>query len=340
MKKSIIILTFIFVWCQQSWSQQDVHYSQFFNAPLIYNPGTTGVIDGDFRTYFNFRSQWASIVTSPYVSKSFSIDAPMIGESDEGSFFGIGINIHDDIAGDSQLKSTNYGLSVNYCLELDRSSYLGFGIKGGLLQRKINYNDLLWSNQFVVDHFDVTRESGETTAKDAASAIDLGSGIYYYNKINQEFRLFGGVAAEHLNAPNISFLGATERYLRKYYGHMGAEIRKKNTNLSYLPNLMLMWQGNNRYLNVGTEVKFVLNSGSRMTGYYKEIFMAGGLFYRWGDAAYVTARFKYDEFGFGASYDLNVSSLSANAGSAGAFEFMFTYQPAFTDRAKLKQMFD
>lgn len=39
---------------------QDLHFSQFFNAPLLTNPANTGFIpEGDYRIGFNIRNQWA-----------------------------------------------------------------------------------------------------------------------------------------------------------------------------------------------------------------------------------------------------------------------------------------
>lgn len=321
-------------------AQQDLHFSQFYNSPVTYNPATSGIIDGDFRVFMNYRSQWSSITTSPYKSTGVSVDAPMMGDNDEGSFFGIGINIFNDIAGESSFKSTGYNLSVNYAIEIDKQKYFAFGIKGGYLQRSIDYSGLIWQNQFVVDQFDLSRPTGETSGEDQIAAIDLGAGVFYYNKVSNDFRFFGGIAAEHLNAPDVSLIGSTEKYLRKYIGHAGAEITKKNTNMSFKPNVVVMIQGGNRYIDAGMDLKFILKGGSRMTGYYKGVSVAGGLYYRYQDAIYLTSRFNYDEFGFGFSYDLTLSELSKEAGSTGALEFMFTYQPAFTERAKFNRLFN
>ena len=38
---------------------QDLHFSQWFNAPLITNPANTGFIpDADYRLGANYRDQW------------------------------------------------------------------------------------------------------------------------------------------------------------------------------------------------------------------------------------------------------------------------------------------
>ena len=208
-------------------AQSDIHFSQFYNSPVTYNPATVGIIDGDFRAFFNYRSQWSSIMTSPYKSTGVSIDAPMLGDQESGSFFGLGINMFTDKAAESAFKSTGYNFSISYALEVNRGSYFAVGVKGGYLQRSIDYTSLVWKNQFVIDEFDLSRATGETSAADQIATIDLGAGVYYFNKLNEDFSLFGGVAVEHLNSPNVSFLGAEEDYLMKYIGHGGANITKK-----------------------------------------------------------------------------------------------------------------
>ena len=46
---------------------QDLHFSQFFNAPLTVNPANTGFIpDADYRLGAHYRNQWSSILAKPY----------------------------------------------------------------------------------------------------------------------------------------------------------------------------------------------------------------------------------------------------------------------------------
>lgn len=44
---------------------QDIHFSQYYSAPLTINPALTGGFAGDYRAGVNYRSQWVS-VTVPY----------------------------------------------------------------------------------------------------------------------------------------------------------------------------------------------------------------------------------------------------------------------------------
>ncbi|HMZ89019.1 MAG TPA: type IX secretion system membrane protein PorP/SprF, partial [Chitinophagales bacterium] len=44
---------------------QDIHFSQFFAAPILVNPANTGNFIGSARIGLNYRDQWGS-VTIPY----------------------------------------------------------------------------------------------------------------------------------------------------------------------------------------------------------------------------------------------------------------------------------
>ena len=52
---------------------QDIHFSQFYNAPLTVNPALTGRIPGSYRVVINYRNQW------PYqFDKATSFSTPAI----------------------------------------------------------------------------------------------------------------------------------------------------------------------------------------------------------------------------------------------------------------------
>ena len=53
---------------------QGMHFSQFYNAPLLLNPANTGFhTDGDMRVGMNYRSQWLTVPV-PYTTSSAFAD--------------------------------------------------------------------------------------------------------------------------------------------------------------------------------------------------------------------------------------------------------------------------
>nr|MBP6456087.1 type IX secretion system membrane protein PorP/SprF [Chitinophagaceae bacterium] len=62
MKKIIYILTFALILLQQKSNSQGLHFSQFYNAPILLNPANTGIIaNGNWRAGGNYRTQWFTI---------------------------------------------------------------------------------------------------------------------------------------------------------------------------------------------------------------------------------------------------------------------------------------
>src|SRR5688500_19725350 len=43
---------------------QDIHFSQFFEAPLLRNPSLAGIFTGDVRVQAVYRDQWNSVTTA------------------------------------------------------------------------------------------------------------------------------------------------------------------------------------------------------------------------------------------------------------------------------------
>ena len=69
---------------------QDLHFSQYFNAPLLVNPANTGFNpDYDYRFGGNYRNQWAT-VGNPYKTMSIWGDVKVLGDRFENGWLGLG----------------------------------------------------------------------------------------------------------------------------------------------------------------------------------------------------------------------------------------------------------
>src|SRR5579862_4264405 len=60
---------------------QDLHFSQFFEAPLLRNPSLAGIFTGDYRVQGVYRDQWNS-VTDGYRTGSFNAEYKMPSEAE------------------------------------------------------------------------------------------------------------------------------------------------------------------------------------------------------------------------------------------------------------------
>src|SRR5215218_9074098 len=103
---------------------QDIHFSQFFETPLLRNPALAGIFSGDLRIQAVYRTQWGS-VTVPYQTGSVNAEYKLpMGSSND--FLSIGGQVLYDKAGTVALTATHILPTVNYhkSLSEERNMYL------------------------------------------------------------------------------------------------------------------------------------------------------------------------------------------------------------------------
>jgi type IX secretion system PorP/SprF family membrane protein len=125
---------------------QDIHFSQFFETPLLRNPALAGIFGGDLRIQGVYRNQWNS-VTVPYQTGSLNAEYKLpVGRGDD--FLSIGGQILYDKAGTVALTATHILPVINYhkALSAEKNSYLSLGFMGGLVQRKLDRSKIRQEN--------------------------------------------------------------------------------------------------------------------------------------------------------------------------------------------------
>ncbi|HYC28933.1 MAG TPA: PorP/SprF family type IX secretion system membrane protein, partial [Chitinophagaceae bacterium] len=158
MKRCLLLATII---CSLELKAQDIHFSQFFEAPLLRNPSLAGIFEGDIRVQGVYRDQWNS-VTNAYRTGSFNAEYKMpIGKSDD--FFTTGVQILYDKAGTVGLTTTHLLPAINYHKSLsgEKTMYLSLGFMGGIVQKRIDYSKITTDNQYGGGGFDPGLPTGE-----------------------------------------------------------------------------------------------------------------------------------------------------------------------------------
>src|SRR5215467_6575049 len=102
MKMKIKYYLFIFlVFIQLGMNAQDVHFSQFFETPLLRNPALAGIFTGQYRLQMVYRDQWRS-VTDGYKTGSLNGECKLpIGKAND--FVTVGGQVLYDKAGTAAL---------------------------------------------------------------------------------------------------------------------------------------------------------------------------------------------------------------------------------------------
>lgn len=314
--------TLLLLWCcfltQQSFSQ-DLHFSQWFNSPLTTNPANTGFIpDADYRIGANYRNQWSSVMSVPYKTMSIWGDAQVFRDRIESGWLGIGGVILRDVAGSGRLTSTKVYGSVAYHQMLGEAHLLSAGFNIGWVNKRINFTDLKFPDQFDGKFFDANIPTNVVLDVPSVNYFDMQVGINYAYFPTDRLYFNAGVSAQHLNRARESFfsddiLAQENRISPRYTGF---------ANASYKMSDMVIVNPMAYYSTQAKASEFVLggNLQYNLSG-DGETELIGGVYYRPGDAVIPMIGFEWKNIRLVFTYDATTSSLKQYNNSRGAFEF-------------------
>lgn len=317
MKKRLLPFLLSFFWSVLLLGQ-DIHFSQFHRSYLNLNPALTGNFDGDYRFNGNFKNQWSS-VSQPYQTFSFAVDARNpLGKIPQ---LHLGLLFYTDEAGIGGLKTTSFALSSAYSFKLNRDSSLSamVGLQVGFQARSINFNLFSFDQQYNGVQYDQNLPSGENFDQSSYLNLSLNSGISF--SYNQGFRktYSAGFALFNLNSPNQSFDGSNIPLDLRINSSISADYMVSRE-IDILPTLLFSMQGTYRELILGSELRYRFNGAG-----FKQRNLYGGVFYRNQDALIISSGIDYDQWHFGASYDINISGLEVASNNRGGLELAVTY---------------
>jgi type IX secretion system PorP/SprF family membrane protein len=345
LKVSAIMVLITLSVCTQA---QDIHFSQFYMSPLNTNPALTGVMNCNTRLVGNYRNQWAGVLGSAaYNTYSVSYDQKVaVGRTD---YFGIGGSLWSDVAGSLDFGTTQGRLSFSFSKKMggyrDQSHFLVFGADAAISQRRLNQDSQaqIWGSQHDGNGGVLPNSTPfvSTTLDYDFIYADLGVGLLWFSILDKRNNFYAGLALAHINKPNVTFQtqgSVIESIGQRLTFHAGGQFEMSN-DMTLVPGIVFLKQLSQVELNFGTNVRFDVGSKNsdqswqiggwyRLANQYVEP-VSGSTesstnFFH-SDAIIFTARFDYDNFGLGFSYDLNVSDLRAASPGNGAFEFSLVY---------------
>lgn len=303
---------------------QDIHFSQFFETPLLRNPALAGIFKGDIRVQSVYRNQWNS-VTTPYQTGSLNAEFKKpVGKGDD--FITIGGQILYDKAGTIALQSTHILPALNYHKSLSgtHNSYLSLGFMGGWVQRSIDRSKVTTNSQYDGTGFNPGLSDGESFPRNSYSYLDGSVGMSFNTQIgeNPDNNIYIGAAYHHFNkATKVSFYGNPNyEMIPKWVGSVGlrmtvneysyftlyGDYSKQGTYTEALAGALYSWR-----LDDMDDPRYVLH---------------GGVLLRWKDAVIPVAKLEFKPFAFAVSYDANISQLKTASRGQGGFELSISYQ--------------
>lgn len=316
MKRLITILCLAFA-TQTTWGQ-DLHFSQFFNNPLLTNPANTGFIpDADYRLGASYRNQYSNILSDPYNTFSIYGDAQVLRNRIENGWVGLGGVILRDAAGAGKLTSTKLYASVAYHQMLGLSSLVSAGFNIGFADKRIDPTKLTFPDQFDGRFFNTNMPTSVILQSSSVNYFDMQAGMNYAYFPTENTFINAGYSIHHVNNPTETFFAddgtGSNRIHMRHIGFLNG-IFKVADNVIINPNVYYTRQ------STASELVFGLNGAYNLTERGEMQFVAG-LYYRYDDAFIPMAGFEVNNIRFLFSYDMTTSSLKNFNHMRGALEF-------------------
>jgi type IX secretion system PorP/SprF family membrane protein len=324
MKKYLFLSTVLFLifFSTPDMKGQDVNFSQWFSAPLYFNPAYTGLATG-LRGRFLFRDQWPNL---PVDFKSYYFSAD-IGDRRLPGSGGVGLVIESDNEGISFIHDLSVGLNLSVRIPIATNLISQVGIKAAVVQKRVNYDELVFTDQLSAQYGNIYQSS--FIPPDASKRVfpDFGAGgILQF--ANEQGNMNGtvGLAVDHIFQPDESFLSTgTSPLPRKFIAHAdfvisaggGSSSAYYSSNSEYdlkvNPGIIYQNQASMSALEVGLNMlKYNIYIGAWYKSTLKDIpssaiaLLAG---YRYTFAQDMSIKFMY-------SYDLQISSNLQGLGGA------------------------
>lgn len=341
-KKLLYIICTFVIGSGTVFGQSDVHFSQFYYSPIVWNPAAAGATTGDLRATATYRNQWSS-VSSPYTTISAAFDMPVQTRTMGDNFLGFGLYFNNDKAGTNGFSNLDINGSVSYSLDMgstyNRPHYIAFGLNFGLIQRSMAFDNSTWDSQWNGISFDpaMPNREGVNTGKLSKGNISVGAGALWNYTFQEKKRFYLGVAMFHINRPNMSILADTDQLYHKFAYMAGFDLGNDDQITTFRPNIMAMMQGPNFFLNAGLDVSFDLTDRTSFTNYKNHMAFGIGVYHRLMDAMIFSVNVEYSNLKVGFAYDLNISSFDVATDGKGGMEIMLVYQPQLTGPATQRQ---
>ncbi|MBX7202498.1 MAG: PorP/SprF family type IX secretion system membrane protein [Bacteroidia bacterium] len=328
-----LIKTGIMVILAGNLSAQDLHFSQFYMAPLQQNPALAGAVH-ELQAVLHYREQWRSVF-EPYTTIAASLDMRLNKRRVKSGYWAAGLSFISDKAGSARLGTTQGDLSLAYHLKVNRYHLLGLGLRGAFAQWGFIPGALQWGNQYQAGSFNASLPTGETLAGSTTNFFDIGAGFNWtFNNTsgtrmvtdNHDQRFVAGFAFYHPIRPSVGVIeGEGNRLYMRTTVYANGLFSIANSDFALAPGFFLYNQGPARQIYLGTLVRYKFRQESKYTGFEKGAAVSVGAYMRAADGVSASILLEMARYAIGFSYDFNTSTFSKATGTRGALELSLRF---------------
>jgi type IX secretion system PorP/SprF family membrane protein len=301
---------------------QGIHFSQYFNAPMLTSPANTGLMsDEDYRVGANYRSQWGAVPV-PYHTFSLYGDLQLFRNRNQTNWLGVGFAAFTDKAGDGDLSLNQYELCAAYHIQLGETQMISGGIGLATVQRTVDFSRFTWDAQWDGFSFDGNLSSNERNTVSKTVFTDVSAGLNYAIFPSDRLYLKIGAGAAHLNQPKESFFGQENSIGIRPSATVDALI-KSGERLTINPSFYYTSQKGAMEMMYGT--MFIYEIGDK----YVRSGIIAGAYNRWNDAVVAVIGYERSGLRVMASYDYTISSLGQYINHSGAAELGLVWRSLY-----------
>lgn len=321
MKRNIYQIIFMFL-LYLPVHGQDINFSQFYELAMLRNPALAGFFKGDVKFTANYKNQWQSVGV-PFQTSAFSFETRTSVSQSSFDYLSLGIQLTNDVAGDSKLGKTQFLPFVTYhkLLVGATNTYLSLGFMGGAVQQRFNSTNLRFDDQFVNGSYSPLNPTRQNFSRTNFTYGDATVGLSLSSELGGSKGYVGG-SYFHFLQPRVAFNNEFDIRLNKKFAiNMGL-----STPMSDFDNLILygdlFFQGGNRQFQGG--LMYMHNIVSY--GEEDDLGIGVGAFYRWDDAVIPLIKINWYQLSMGFTYDVNISKLKSASLYRGGVEASISYK--------------
>ena len=290
---------------------QDISYTQSFDSPLNLNPAFTGYFPASYRVGGNYKNRFPGF-DNLYKTQTLWFDSKLNVPGFRKQWIGAGFRFNNDNAGGVIRNTSGMAtFSFNHGLTFGNSFYYSVGFGIGYQAHRLNYENLVFENQWDGLDFNPFLPSYEYNMTSANNFLDICAGLMATYENAKGNKVFLGAAMHHANKPDESFTGVKSQMAQLIVGHFGFDITNVQ-DIRFSPRIAFLMKSKQIDFNVGLEVGFNSDYGTIIAGIISRNIREF--------APVIGIEFK--KWTFKASYDLATGNLNKHAiGMASGLEF-------------------
>lgn len=319
------IAFFALILCGSSSIAQGIHFSQYYNAPMLASPANTGLMsEHDYRIGANYRTQWGAVPV-PYHTYSAYADLQALRARNETNWLGLGVAAFSDKAGDGNLSMQRYEGFIAYHVQLNEHQMISAGFSVASVQRTVDFSKFTWDAQWDGFNFDTRMPTNEKTSISKTRYTDLTAGLNYALYPNENLYIKAGVGLAHLNRPTETFFGNANQIGFRPTANVDV-LARIGDRLIVNPSAYYTSEKSAMELLYGCLVMANVGDLGSSSG---NLLM--GLYNRWNDAVVVAFGYEWSGLRLMASYDYTISYLGQYINHNGAAEIGIVWQGKYHD---------